>query len=39
MLIGAVLAVVGSQIFGNSDKAKYKLAKTQLGQVLSLIHI
>lgn len=37
VLIGAVLAVVGSQIFGNSDKAKYKLARTQLGQVAAQI--
>jgi general secretion pathway protein G len=33
VLIGGVLAVVGSQIFGNKDKANHKLAGTQVTQV------
>jgi len=37
VLIGAVLAVIGGTIFSNSDKAKYKLAKTQLTQVAAQI--
>ena len=37
VLIGAVMAVIGGTIFSNSDKAKYKLAKTQLNQVAAQI--
>lgn len=37
VLIGAVLAVVGSQIFKSSDQAKWKLTKTQIEQVAARI--
>lgn len=37
VLIGGVLAVVGSKIMGNSDRAKFKLAETQVGQLAAQI--
>jgi general secretion pathway protein G len=37
VLIGGVLAVVGSQVFGNKDKANHKLAKLQVDKVAASI--
>lgn len=37
VLIGGVLAVVGSQIFSNSDKAKHRLTGVQVGQIAASI--
>jgi general secretion pathway protein G len=37
VLIGGVLAVVGSQIFANKDKANHKLAKLQVDTVAANI--
>lgn len=37
VLIGGVLAVVGSQVFGNKDKANHKLAGIQVQKVAANI--
>jgi general secretion pathway protein G len=37
VLIGGILAVVGSQVIGNSDKAKYNLTKVQVDKLAAAI--
>lgn len=37
VLIGGILAVVGSQIIGNADKAKYNLTKVQVDKLATAI--
>lgn len=37
VLIGGILAVVGSQIIGNSDKAKWNLTKVQVDKLATAI--